>query len=250
MVFEEEYLYLGDAGIEYCVGCHNCIFLGEKKCPHYYFVSQVEKKMMEADIILLASPGYMFSVTGVMKVFLDHVAYNCHRPKYFDKKLVLIGNFTKWQQKGVFIPMETWASGAGFRISGKLWMDLLPFPLNEDAMNTKKKKLEKDIVKISKNLISNKDRKVKFGDIAIYHSLRTLCQIAPDILTADYDYFREIDAYKKTSKWYIPIKVPLIYSMIGRLLEIMIRRQVSGSTDMDKLKTIKGRYVTRLIDND
>ncbi|MDX1358431.1 MAG: hypothetical protein R3232_06345, partial [Clostridia bacterium] len=164
-----------------------------------------------------------------------------------DKKLVLVGNFTKWQKKGVFIPMETWASGAGFQISGKLWTDLLPFPLDEKAMNIKKKKLDKDIVKISKNLISNKGRKAKFGDIAIFHSFRTLCQIAPGILSADYEYYRERNANEKSAKWYIPIKVPFLYSMLGKLLEKMVRRQVSGSTDMVKLESIKGRYVTRLL---
>ncbi len=247
--FETEYFYLYDAEIEYCVGCHNCIFIGEKKCPHYQKVNRVEKKMLEADVIVLASPGYMFSVTGVMKVFLDHVAYNCHRPKYFDKKMILIGNFTKWQEKGVFIPMETWASGSGFQIAGKLWTDLMPFPMTEIAIDKKKLMLDKEITKVSKALVGRKARKVGFGDIAIFHSFRALCEIAPDILMADHEYFRERNAFDKNTKWFIPIKVPAIYNLLGKLMEKIVFRQVSGSTDMEKLKNIKGRYVTRLLSN-
>jgi len=245
--FEEEYLYLGDAEIEYCVGCHNCIFLGEKKCPHYHKVNQVEEKILDADVIVLASPGYMFSVTGVMKVFLDHVAYNCHRPKYFDKKIVLIGNFTRWQEKGVFIPMETWASGAGFQIAGKFWTDLMPFPMTSEVLDKKKIKINSEIVKIGKSLKSGKPRKLKFGDVAIFHSFRALCKIAPDILIADNTYFAEKKAFEKSAKWYIPIKVPALYNFLGNLMEKIVEKQVTKGTDIEKLKEIKGRYVTKLL---
>ena len=243
---ETEYFYLADAEIEFCVGCHNCIFLGEKKCPHYQKVRIVEEKMQHADAVILASPGYMFSVTGVMKNFLDHAAYNCHRPKYFNKKMILIGNFTKWQEKGVFIPMETWASGAGFQIIGKFWTDMMPFPLTGEELSKKKNSIDKAADKISKKLIENKPKKIGFGDVAIFHSFRTLSQIAPEILSADYEYFKERNAFIKSTKWYIHVKVPAVYNFLGNLMEKMVKKQVTGSTDMEKLKTIKGRYITRL----
>ncbi|MCK5757742.1 MAG: NAD(P)H-dependent oxidoreductase [Clostridiales bacterium] len=246
MEVETEYLYLADAGIEFCVGCHNCIMLGEKKCPHYQKVRLVEEKMMDADVVILASPGYMFSVTGVMKNFLDHVAYNCHRPKYFNKKMILIGNFTKWQEKGVFIPMETWASGAGFEMVGKYFTDMMPFPMTEEVLNKKKKTIEKAAVKISKKLSANKPRKVKFSDVIIFRVFRTLCKIAPNILIADDEYFKEIKANDKSSKWYIPTKVPVLFHWAGKFMEKMVKRQVIADTDMEELKNIKGRQVTRL----
>jgi multimeric flavodoxin WrbA len=132
---EFEYLYLSDYDIPFCVGCHNCIFTGQDKCPHCLMVKAIEDKILSSDGIILASPGYMFSVTGIMKNFLDHVAYNCHRPKYFGKKAFLISSCTKWQEKGVFIPMETWVSGAGFKSVGKMFVEMLPFPLNEKELN-------------------------------------------------------------------------------------------------------------------
>jgi len=109
-----EYLYLSDYGLPFCTGCHNCIYIGEEKCPHYNIVKEIEQKMLDSDAVILASPGYMYSVTGIMKNFLDHVAYNCHRPKYFGKKIMLISSCTKWLTKSVFTPMETWAGAAGF----------------------------------------------------------------------------------------------------------------------------------------
>ena len=249
MDFESELYYLYDSELEYCVGCHNCIFLGEKKCPHYQKVHDIEKKMLDADVVLLASPGYMFSVTGVMKVFLDHVAYNCHRPKYFDKKMVLIGNFTKWQEKSVFTPMETWASGAGFQVAGKFYTDMMPFPLTRQELDKKKSDINKAVLAISRKLKKEIPRKLNFGSVVIFHIFRTLCQIAPGILIADHEYFSERNAYDKSTRWYIPVKVPALYHFLGNIMERMVKKQVSNGTDMEKLKNIKGRYVTRLLKN-
>ncbi|GAA0179573.1 hypothetical protein SH2C18_24170 [Clostridium sediminicola] len=64
---EFEYLYLSDYKIDFCTGCHNCIFTGEKYCPHYLDVRKIEEKILNSDGLILASPGYMFSVTGIMK---------------------------------------------------------------------------------------------------------------------------------------------------------------------------------------
>ena len=41
-----EYLYLSDYPIDFCVGCHNCIFIGEDKCPHYDGVKAIEDKIL------------------------------------------------------------------------------------------------------------------------------------------------------------------------------------------------------------
>lgn len=245
-----EYLYVADAEIEFCVGCHNCIMLGEKKCPHYRYVRLVEEKMMTADTVIMASPGYMFSVTGVLKNFLDHVAYNCHRPKYFGKKMILIGNFTKFQEKGVFIPMETWASGAGFEIAGKFYIDMMPFADSKDVLDNKKFKIEKAAFKISKKLLSNKPRKVNFGDVVGFQVFKVLCKIAPNVLIADTEYFTELNAFDKNTSWYIDTKVPMIYQLAGKLMANIIRRQIVKATDMEKLKTMKGRHVTRLDSNE
>jgi len=136
-----EYLYLSDYTIDFCVGCHNCIFFGEDKCPHHARVKPLEDILLAADGIVLASPGYMFSVTGRMKNFLDHVAYNCHRPKYFGKKAYLLSACTKWQESSVFKPLETWASGAGFTMTGKTYVEMLPFPLTEKILNKSKEKI-------------------------------------------------------------------------------------------------------------
>lgn len=246
MDIEVEYLYLSDHKLDLCVGCHNCIFLGEKKCPHYNQADAIERRLMEADAVVIASPGYMFSVTGIMKNFLDHAAYNCHRPKYFGKKAYIIGNFTKWQKKGVFIPLETWASGAGFEVCGKVFVDMLPFPATEKELDKKRKKLSIAARKFGESLLNDGVRKPKFGDIAIFHSFRTLCRLAPGILEADSAYFNAINAYDKNTLWYVPAKISKFMNLMGNLMERQVRRQVLGMIDAERTEKARGRHLTKL----
>ena len=60
---------------EFCVGCTNCFSKDETNCPHYERLEPITKAMLEADVIILASPVYVFHASGAMKAFLDHYGY-------------------------------------------------------------------------------------------------------------------------------------------------------------------------------
>lgn len=68
---------------ENCLGCANCILKGEDKCPHHEKVSRIVEKMRNADLIITATPVYVYSCSGAMKSLLDHLAYLwlVHRPE-------------------------------------------------------------------------------------------------------------------------------------------------------------------------
>ncbi|MCM1334694.1 MAG: NAD(P)H-dependent oxidoreductase [Eubacterium sp.] len=78
----------------FCVGCTACFTRGEEHCPHYEKLKPLVGALDEADVILLASPVYVYHVTGAMKAFLDHLGYRwmVHRPeeKMFAKQVVCI----------------------------------------------------------------------------------------------------------------------------------------------------------------
>ena len=78
----------------YCVGCTQCFEKDEKLCPHYGDLSPLTEAMDEADVIILASPVYVYHASGPMKSFLDHYGYRwmVHRPeeRMFHKQAVCI----------------------------------------------------------------------------------------------------------------------------------------------------------------
>ena len=242
-----EYLYLSDYPINFCVGCHNCIFVGENKCPEYSKVKVIEDKMLLADGIVLATPGYMFSMSGIMKNFLDHVAYNCHRPKYFGKKAFILASATKWQAKGIFIPTKTWASGAGFEVSGTTYAEMAPFPLKTKEIEKIKSKLSKSALKFHKELTNKKELKPDMGSIAVFYIFRTFCKIMPNILKADYAYFNEKNAYDSKTKWFTKAKISNLKLIMAKFMENQVKKSISKVIDMDKLKEVNGGYKNKLI---
>lgn len=79
---------------DFCIGCTSCILKGETACKDADKISIIEKSLLEADLIIITSPAYVFHITGALKAFLDHFAYRwiSHRPapEMFTKRAVII----------------------------------------------------------------------------------------------------------------------------------------------------------------
>ena len=73
-----------------CLGCYSCFNNGEKSCPHASSVQPIVEKMLECDGLIITSPVYALNVTGLMKNFIDHLAYFYHRPYFFEEKAMVI----------------------------------------------------------------------------------------------------------------------------------------------------------------
>lgn len=68
---------------EFCVGCCTCFTDTEMHCPHFDRLSPITKALDAADVIILASPVYVFHASGAMKALLDHYGYRwmVHSPE-------------------------------------------------------------------------------------------------------------------------------------------------------------------------
>ena len=79
---------------EFCVGCAACFVDSETKCPHFDRLAPITAAINAADVLILASPVYVYHATGAMKALLDHYGWRwmVHRPegKMFAKQAVCI----------------------------------------------------------------------------------------------------------------------------------------------------------------
>lgn len=241
---EFETLYLGDYPIDFCKGCHNCIFVSETKCPHYEKVKIIEDKMLSSDGVIFISPGYMFSVTGIMKNFLDHIAYNCHRPKYFGKKAFIIAVTTDMVKKGVYIPLEAFIPTAGFDLVGKDNYPMNPFPTRENELNKIRAKIERDAKEFYKSISIKKKSKPQLGQVIVFHIFRRLAKVFPNIMKADYEYFTRLDGYNNS--FYVEAKVSPIHNIFANYIESQVNKDFKRISDKKKLKNADGRYINRL----
>ena len=150
---------------EFCLGCTQCFMKDEKLCPHYKKLQPITQAMLEADVIILDSPVYVYHATGPMKAFLDHYGaiWMSHSPRE-----------EMFKKQGVCIAT---AAGAGMKSTIKDMADSLFFwgvpkiykygvavqAINWDAISEKKKAaIDINTTKIA-NQIIKKNGKVKPG---------------------------------------------------------------------------------------
>lgn len=83
---EVEKVFLHDLKIGHCVACYGC--RGTKKCVKKDDMEVLLEKMTEADVLVLATPVYFYSMDGMLKTMIDRTL-----PRYTeirDKDVYLI----------------------------------------------------------------------------------------------------------------------------------------------------------------
>lgn len=65
-----EKIFLKDKTINYCTGCGTC-FNREKACPQKDDIAEILEKMVSADVIVMATPVYFYTMCGQMKTMID-----------------------------------------------------------------------------------------------------------------------------------------------------------------------------------
>jgi len=68
---ETETIYLKDKKINYCLGCFTCWTKTPGVCVHEDDMPDLLEKMRQADVVVYATPLYVFTVTAQMKAFMD-----------------------------------------------------------------------------------------------------------------------------------------------------------------------------------
>lgn len=67
---EAEKIFLRDKTIHYCTGCSTCSLHG-KPCPQKDDAVDVINRMLEADVIVMATPVYFYTMSAQMKTLID-----------------------------------------------------------------------------------------------------------------------------------------------------------------------------------
>lgn len=82
-----EKIFLRDKTIGFCTGCSTCSMHG-KPCPQQDDMSEILDKMVVADVIVMATPVYFYTMSAQMKTLIDRC---CGRyTEMADKKFYFI----------------------------------------------------------------------------------------------------------------------------------------------------------------
>ena len=188
---------------QFCAGCTNCFTGSETDCPHYGQLEPITNAIDEADVIIMASPVYVFHATGAMKNLLDHYGYRwmAHRPeeKMFRKQAVVIstaaGMGMKSTNKDIADSMFYWGMAKTYKYG------VAVAETSFDRVSDKRKqKIEKKISTLAAK-IRNKQGKVKPGmKTKVMFNIMRMAQ-KNGWNQADVDYWKEKGWLGKKRPW-------------------------------------------------
>ncbi len=187
----------------FCVGCVQCFLKSETKCPHFAKLQPITEAIDKADVIILASPVYVYHATGAMKAWLDHYGYQwmVHRPKeiMFEKQAVCIataaGAGTKTATADMADSLFFWGVGKIYRYGVNIFSTSW-----EKVKDEKKAKIWHDITELSEKIKRNYHHvQPSVKTKAFFNVARIVVQKMPD--SPDYAYWKEKGWFGDVRPW-------------------------------------------------
>lgn len=188
---------------EFCVGCTNCFGKAEACCPHYERLKPITEAIDQADVLILASPVYVYHATAAMKALLDHYGYRwiVHRPEesMFRKQAVCIstaaGAGMKSTNKDIADSMFFWGVGKTYRYG------VAVAETSYERVNSRiKQKIEKKTTALA-HTIKKKNGNIRPGikTKIFFHVIRIIQKHGWN--EADINYWKEKGWDKKQRPW-------------------------------------------------
>lgn len=109
-----------NAEIQYCRGCTECFKNGKCTLDQQDSIEEIKKEMMQADLLILATPVYAANVSGYMKNFIDRLSYWLHIMPLIGKKAILINTSSGNGNQMVNSIMKVVSCGLGLSVIGIL----------------------------------------------------------------------------------------------------------------------------------
>ncbi len=215
-------IYLKDKNIEFCRGCHNCILIGEDKCPINDDVKGIEEQLMLSDGVIFVSPAYALNVSAIMKNYMDRTAYNCHRPKYFNQRAMLVCNSSPFASKKVIEAMSSVFDASGFHITSSLETFYLPVALSSEEMKRLERRIEEKSKKFIQSIKSQMPRKpIGIGGHMHFFFMKKNAEKFPEIFQADYKYFRQ----RRNLKWFVDTSLDKKQYFLFKLIKPLVEKK-------------------------
>lgn len=82
IIDDYELIYLKDQKIEYCMGCGKCFRTGICDLDDVDDMKNIRLKLLDSDIIIIASPVYFVNVSGKLKSVIDRLSRDIHLLRY------------------------------------------------------------------------------------------------------------------------------------------------------------------------
>lgn len=223
-----ETLYLGEMHILMCRGCRACFDRGEDTCPLNDDIPLIRSKMDAADALVLAGPVYVDNVSGLVKNWMDRLAYLCHRPAMGGKCAVPLatvgGGSTSHALRTMNSALLTW----GYYLSGKKGLTMGALTPDEDLPRFRQA-ADKAAQRLFNALIRKKAMHPGFLSLMVFKIQQMVWQKEAEG-SCDYNYWQSHGWLAPNATFYFSHRAHPLKAAAARLAGTVIYPFVAGSS--------------------
>ena len=215
---EYEIVMLSDYNLEICKGCLLCFDKGEEFCPLKDDRDQLIQKMIDSDGVIFASPNYAFQVSGLMKIFLDRLAFFFHRPLFFGKTFTSIVTQGFGGGEDIVKYLDSIGSGLGFNVVKGCCLTTLE-PMTEKAQKRNERIIDKYSQRFYDKLIKKESPNPSIFMLMMFRMARSRIKILQNETFRDYNYYLQNGWFE--SDYYYPVKLSPFKKLLGKFFDMM-----------------------------
>lgn len=215
---EIENIQLAYSDIQFCRGCRICFDKGEELCPIKDELLNIRDKINSADGIILASPVYVEDINGIMKNWIDRMAFNCHRPAFAGKSAVVITTSGIGSSNHALRTMKTALQTWGFNICAQGKFRAGAHIENEKINILYKNKIGNIAEKLYGTIIDHRYERPSFYSLMAFRVQQKYWEKNEDEKnTFDYFYWENKGWLKNTCDYYIEHDSNFIKTRLAKL---------------------------------
>ena len=217
---EIERVILSRMDVRTCRGCRLCFDKGEDKCPLKDELLSIRDKMLAADGYLIASPVYVEDVNGILKNWIDRMAFVCHRPALAGKSVFLIttsgGGATGHAIRTMNCALHAW----GCRVAGTKKFRTGALMEKKDIWLRNEKDIRRAAEVFLEDLLQGTDTNPGWYSLIAFR-IQQICWLKADYQKNnpyDYQYWKEKGWLEPGCVYYIPFKKGIWKVRLARLI--------------------------------
>ena len=201
-------------------GLKLCLDKGEELCPLKDDRNKLIEKINNSDGVVFASPNYSFSVSGLMKVFLDRLGFNFHRPCFFGKTFTSIVVQGVYGGKKINEYLDFVGKGLGFEVVRGCCLNSME-PMTEKEQRNFDNVIYKQSKKFYSSLMKKEYPVPTLFELMVFRMARTSINLVLDESWRDYQYYRNKGWFK--TDYYFPIQLNPLKKVAGNFFDFLFR---------------------------
>ncbi|HEX2947467.1 MAG TPA: flavodoxin family protein [Clostridia bacterium] len=209
---------LGHQEIKNCRGCRVCFDRGEKFCPLKDDLQLLWEQIKAADGIVLGSPVYVEDVNGIMKNWIDRMAFNCHRPGLAGKAAYVYTTSGAGSSNHSIHTMKTALATWGAFIAGSSRFRAGALSKIDELKAEHGKKIGKAAAGLFDAIRNKRPLKPSLYSLLTFNVQQTSWRREDDKTTVDYRYWDDNGWLDKGCRYYFPNDVNPVKVLAARLL--------------------------------